>query len=171
MANGDSKIWISGDLLADDYKDYMINIKDGKAYRKAPVKGFMASPMLRIRDVYDLKSDEREILTSLIEAYIEKKGELPPGMTVSKEAKPKIFMKVEEKKPEILIEVEEKKPEILIEAEEKKPETPKVVKIPIPKKLPKKPKKTETKANAREKLKEKKKRKKKRWRGSDDIPA
>jgi len=117
MSNGDSKIWISGDLLLEEYKDVMISIQEGKPYRKAPVKGFMASPMLRIRDMYGLTEEEIETLTPLLEAYVKKSGDLPTGITLSGEARNKVFLKVEEKK---------------------KPETAKVVKIPAPKKRLKK---------------------------------
>jgi len=135
MSNGDSKIWISGDLLTDEFKDVMIDIQDGKPLRKAPVKGFMASPTLRISSATYLTAKEVETLTPLLEAYSKKSGDLPNGITLSSEARKEVFLKVEK---------------------EKKQETAKVVKIPAPKKRLKKRKTIKTEDHKKKKPKKKK---------------
>ena len=140
MTSEAHKIWISGDLLSDDFKDWMINIIEEKPFRKAPVIGFMASEGPDIHGVEELSISEKLLIVPLLEEYAKKSGDIPKGITLSAESRKKVFLKA----------VIEKK-------EEPKPETKKTVKKQIT--LPTKKKEKTSDVVKSKKVRKRKKRK------------
>ena len=143
MTSEAHKIWISGDLLAEKFKDVMINIQDGRPLRKAPMIGFMASVGLEVSGIKDLTGTEIGVLSVLLEEYAKKSGDIPKGLTLSAESRKKVFLKaVIEKKKEPKPETKKTvKKQITLPPKKKEKKCPGVVEDDPPKKKKRKKRK------------------------------